>query len=376
MSTKKRHPVPVIKHPAYECALELAYTHINRAEPGTLVLIVGMSGAGKNTLLQELERRVLARNPLIEEGEMPIVKLVAVNANNAFYGSKDATSRLVDALADPFSATNKGELLAPFGIRSSYSTHRTVPEAALRRTGIRLLRARRTRFLFVDEADMMCVIKKGDRDPADHLESWRLLALESEIVVVLLATYRILTIWDRTSQFTRKMPTVHLRRYEESSESDIEDFVGILAQLCGIFGVSNKETARILSVGRSVMVATGGIFGQLLALFQRADDLAEADNRESFSLGDLRRSLPRKRQVTTLWSEITSGEARLEGSDFESVIDVARLAGSIVGGAAHSPVVRSSLECSKDDQASPAGQTATGRKKRVAKPKPRRAVRT
>jgi len=327
MSTSnKRHLVPVIAHPAFTEALERAYTHINRADPGTLLLVVGMSGAGKNTVMEELERRITKRHPALHDGDKPLVKVVAANTNNAFYASKDAASRLVDALEDPFSSTNRAELLAPFGVKSPSTSHRVVPESTLRRTATRLLGARNTRFVFVDEADMMCVIKKSGRDAADHLESWRLLALEAGVVIVLLATYRILTIWDRTSQFTRKMPTVHVRRYSDSRPEDIRDFMALVAHLCEIFQVAEAEKATILAQGRAILASTGGIFGQLLALFQRADDVAESQGRSTLTLDDLKEGLPRKHQVAKLWAEIVDGEERLQSSDFESVVDTASVA--------------------------------------------------
>jgi hypothetical protein len=180
--------------------------------------------------------------------------------------------------------------------------------------------------LILDEADMMCVIKSSGRDPADHLESWRLVALESNTVIVLLGTYRILSIWDRTSQFMRKMPTVPVRRYDENSEDDVRDFMSIVLDLCENFKVDEEQKELILAKGKSLMYSTGGIFGQLLALFERADQRAEASGRETLGLEDIRRELPRKRQIQKLWDEIAEGELRLESVDFEDVADVAKAA--------------------------------------------------
>jgi len=331
-TSNKRHVVPVIAHPAFTEALELAYTHVSRADAGTLMLLVGMSGAGKNTVAEELERRLSTRPPALREGDKPLVKLLAVNTNNSFYSSKDSMSRLVDALEDPFRSTDRGQLLAPFGVKTHVTSHRAVPESTLRRTATRLLVARNTRYLLVDEADMMCVIKRSGRDAADHLENWRLLALETGVVIVLLATYRILTIWDRTSQFTRKMPTVHVRRYARDTEDDIRDFVGVLNQLCEIFRIEADSIQPILAQAAAILAASGGIFGQLLALFQRADDIAEAAGRASLNVDDLRASLPRKHQVDKLWAEIVDGEARLQSSDFESVCNAAKLASTLARG--------------------------------------------
>jgi hypothetical protein len=331
-TSNKRHVVPVIAHPAFTEALELAYTHVSRADAGTLMLLVGMSGAGKNTVAEELERRLSTRHPALREGDKPLVKLLAVNTNNSFYSSKDSMSRLVDALEDPFRSTDRGQLLAPFGVKTHVTSHRAVPESTLRRTATRLLVARNTRYLLVDEADMMCVIKRSGRDAADHLENWRLLALETGVVIVLLATYRILTIWDRTSQFTRKMPTVHVRRYARDTEDDIRDFVGVLNQLCEIFRIEADSIQPILAQAAAILAASGGIFGQLLALFQRADDIAEAAGRASLNVDDLRASLPRKHQVDKLWAEIVDGEARLQSSDFESVCNAAKLASTLARG--------------------------------------------
>jgi hypothetical protein len=322
----KRYPTPLIEHTAYNEALELAHTHLSRADPGTLLLVVGMSGAGKNTLSEEIERRLVAKNPQLRAGEKPVVKLIAINAENSYYSSKDAASRLVDVLDDPFRSTKRDELLKKFGLKTAATSHRSVPETILRRSATRLLEAKNTQWLILDEADMMCVIKSSGRDAADHLESWRLVALESKTVIVLLGTYRILTIWDRTSQFTRKMPTVHVRRYDAANTEDVNDFQSLVSQMCEYFKVSEEETAKILAQGRALIYATGGIFGQLLALFERADEHAESRKRPSITLEDVRHALPRKKQISKLWEEIADGEHRLESADFEDVAAIAAVA--------------------------------------------------
>lgn len=320
---ERRFPVPEILHTKYKDALEVAYTHINYAEPGTMVLIIGMSGSGKGTIANKIKGRLLDANPEVSEWNRPIIEIVAKNAENSYYSSKDTASRLLNLLKDPFHSIDRQEVLAEVGIRAGPVSHRAVPEGTIRQQLHRLLRAKNVKYIIVDEADMMCVSKKSGRDEADHLESWRVLALDSEAIVIFLAGFRMLRIWDRTSQFTRKMPTVHVARYSLGSDEDIEGFVSLLQQLNEIHQVGESESSRILKNAAALMTATGGIFGQLKALYERADDHANANGRESLSLNDVVYALPKKKQVKRLWEEIVTGEEALGSVDLE---DLTRMA--------------------------------------------------
>jgi hypothetical protein len=319
----RRFPVPEILHTKYKDALEVAYTHINYAEPGTMVLIIGMSGSGKGTLASKIKSRLLDANPKVSEWNRPIIEIVAKNAENSYYSSKDTASRLLNLLKDPFHSVDRQEVLAEVGVRVVPTSHRAVPESTIRQQVHRLLIAKNVRYIIVDEADMMCVSKKSGRDEADHLESWRVLALDSHAIVIFLAGFRMLRIWDRTSQFTRKMPTVHVARYSLGSDEDIEGFVALIQQMNELHQVGESESNRILKHAAALMTATGGIFGQLKALYQRADDHANAKGRGSLSLNDIVYALPKKKQVKRLWEEIASGEEALSSVDLE---DLTRMA--------------------------------------------------
>jgi hypothetical protein len=308
---KHRYPIPIIMHTKYEDALEISYTHISYAEPGTMVLIIGMSGSGKGTLACEIKGRLLKSNPTVTKWNQPILEMVSKDADNSYYSSKDTASRLLNILKDPFHSVEREDVLAEVGITAGPVSHRAVPESTIRQQVHRLLTGKGVKYLFVDEADMMCVSKRSGRDEADHLESWRLLALDAGIVVVFLAGYRMLRIWDRTSQFTRKMPTVHVTRYTLGSDDDIESFIALIEQMNEIHHVAAKEAKRILGHAAAIMRATGGIFGQLKGLYERADDHAAAKGRKSIELCDIEYALPKKKQIKRLWDEIDYGDEAL-----------------------------------------------------------------
>ena len=316
---KRRYPIPVIMHTNYQDALEVSYTHISYAEPGTMVLIIGMSGSGKGTLANEIKNRLLKVNPAVTEWNQPILEIISNNPENAYYSSKDIASRLLNILRDPFHSVEREDVLAEVGIAAKPASHRAVPESTLRQQVQRLLIGKSVKYIFVDEADMMCVSKKSGRDEADHLESWRLLALDAGVVVVFLAGYRMLRIWDRTSQFTRKMPTVHVSRYRIGSDEDIESFVALIQQMNEIHRVEEKESARILGHAAAIMTATGGIFGQLKGLYQRADDHAIAKCRSSIELCNIIYALTKRKQVKRLYEEIALGEEALDTVGLEEL---------------------------------------------------------
>jgi hypothetical protein len=313
-----------VEHTKYIEALELAYAHVSYAEPGTMVLIVGMSGAGKGYIANEIKARLSAGISTAGNWEMPILELISRNADNSFYSSKDTASRLLNELRDPFHSEDRGRVLDELGIKSGPTSHRTMSESSIRQKVHRLLKGRAVRYIFVDEADMMCVAKKSGRDEADHLEGWRLLALDAGVVVVFLAGYRMLRIWDRTSQFTRKMPTVHVAPYRVESDEDVEDFVALIQEMNDFHQVSKQQSARIIGHAAAIIAATGGIFGQLKGLYERADDRALSKGKPALELSDIVFALPKRRQVSRLWEEVALGESALESIELDELERLAK----------------------------------------------------
>ncbi len=289
-----------------------------------MVLIVGMSGAGKGYIANEIKARLSAGISTAGNWEMPILELISRNADNSFYSSKDTASRLLNELRDPFHSEDRRRVLDELGIKSGPTSHRTMSESSIRQKVHRLLKGRAVRYIFVDEADMMCVAKKSGRDEADHLEGWRLLALDAGVVVVFLAGYRMLRIWDRTSQFTRKMPTVHVSPYRLDSDQDVEGFVSLIQDMNDFHHVSKKQSAQIVGHAAAIIAATGGVFGQLKGLYERADDHALAAGKRTLEFSDILFALPKRKQISRLWDEIAFGESALESIELRELEQLAR----------------------------------------------------
>ena len=138
------------------------------------------------------------------------------------------------------------------------------------------------------------------------------------------------------------------------------------------------------------MTATGGIFGQLKALYQRADDHANAKGRMAISLSDIIYALPKKRQVTRLWEEIAVGEAALGTVGLEELarlavtarerekakINAAAPSKSAAGATSKAETGSWSAAADSDDGDASDPIKQPGRKRRRPKPKARRPVRT
>lgn len=310
-----------LEHAHFQAWNREAQVCITHASKGTLIFVVGPSGAGKSTLRAHLERTSYRTDDHTSRNQIPLVSVLAANAESGYFSSKDFYSRLLDQVGDPFrrvgvsTGTQQAKAMTPeqltfLGEEFWSSIRVPMTETKIRRAFEYLAIAVHLQAIFVDEAHSMC-LTHINRSPSDHLESLKILAEKLGIIIFLFGTYDLLEIWNHSAQLNRRCRLIHLRRYDEDIEEDRNAFFAVLRMYSKAVGFEEPRTLD--RHAKDVLVWTLGVFGEVDGLFERAKLAALSRGRHLLRWQDIEAAKYTPVQMERLKREIDIGEARIRG---------------------------------------------------------------
>lgn len=225
----------VVSHANLANAVNKALTAVSRACGPKIVMVAGPTGVGKTTQARYLYKKLTEayRQDMEEDpGMVPVIGFNAIPPNGNCFNWKDFYIRLLERHGDilldrkmlvPRQRELFPELSAPPPIQRSTTE-------ALRRAAERCMKHRKTKVLIIDEAHHILMAK----DPARlefQFEILKSLTIESEVIIVLVGTYRLLDIRDQSGQLVRRSEIVHFPRYNLLTEGDADNFASTLHYL-------------------------------------------------------------------------------------------------------------------------------------------------
>lgn len=302
-----------ISHRNWTYALTDAFEAMWAASPGEVICITGPSRAGKSKLITELTGLVVGPE-IRDDGNMPVVSVMASNCSvNGAFSTKAFTVRALTAVKHPF-----------FGIMDDSEDWNTGAikkverntEGVLRPALEQALRARNTRYMFVDETQHALYARGGDKDGAAILDSWKCLAAEAGIILVLVGAYPLLRIINLCPHLLGRKSQIHLPRYLPVRE-DLMAFEQILESYSEFVRLP-REIDSLRNWNELLYTGALGVIGHLEAWLRRA--LARAASRGSDVLSEkhLLDTMTRRDELKVLATEIEEGEAALEsGNGFD-----------------------------------------------------------
>jgi energy-coupling factor transporter ATP-binding protein EcfA2 len=310
-----------LEHAHFQAWNREAQVCITHASKGTLIFVVGPSGAGKSTLRTHLERTAYRIDNNSSRNQIPLVSVLAANAESGYFSSKDFHSRLLDQVGDPFrrigilagsqqAKAMTPEQLAFLGEEFWSSIRVPMTETKIRRAFEYLAKAVHVQAIFVDEAQSMC-LTHVNRSPSDHLENLKILAEKLEIIIFLFGTYDLLEIWNHSAQLNRRCRLIHLRRYDEGIEEDREAFFAVLHMYAK--ALKFEEPRTLGQRAGDILTWTYGVFGEVDGLFERAKLAALSQGRDFLCWQDIEAAKYTPVQMERLRHEIEGGEARIRG---------------------------------------------------------------
>jgi len=301
-----------LPHKKWVDALNKTTTFATFAEPGSLVLLIGPTGAGKSRLLDDLIGR-LAGSPLQwPTGKIPVARVSLVNDVQGFFHSKDFYLRCLSAVQHPYYSLPREDIpvecretlwLEKLRLKYSESHLRLALEHAMQHRG--------TRYFFIDEIDALLRVPSRQRS-IDHLDSLRGLAKLTGAIFVLAGTYLALEIWNRSAQLNRLTFDVHLGRYIVSSDDDLIEFERVLDALSQV--VPLRPGASLRDWNDVIYEGTLGVMGEIVRLLLASLALMEHEGASVLSREIIEKAIMQRQKLDTLIREIRSGELTLLGN--------------------------------------------------------------
>lgn len=297
-----------ISHRNWVNALSESFALLSVADPGDVISITGPSRAGKSRLIVELEKLLVGGERAQEPGKMPVVIVEAVNAGpNGMFSTKSLIQSMLDAVEHPILALNGEDGIG--SLRADKLNRAT--EAELRRALGRAFINRGTRYLFIDEAQHARYASRNSQAPYAVMDSWKCLAQNAGLVLVVVGAYPILNILQNSPHMLGRKQQVHLPRYC-SEKDDLREFVKIIKvyekELTSILGSDGlSQHALFLHEG------TCGCIGLLKKWLKSAATLAWVQESQ-LDIDMLEKTRHSDADLTEISREILEGEALLFAS--------------------------------------------------------------
>lgn len=311
----------LIDHSLLSIAFDKSMAALGSSSGPRVVTITGPTGVGKTTLARRIYRQLMRNYETEVAADPSMVPVLGINAippNGTSFNWKDFYFRLLekngDVLLDhklnlPRQGHMFPELLFP--PPSEGATADT-----LRRALEKCIRKRGTKFLIVDEGHHLLMVKDDGRLEY-QFESLKSLTIETDVIIVLVGTYRLLDIRQHSGQLVRRSEVVPLSRYDFRKEEDKKSFASALATLQ--IKMPLEEQPNLVPDVEYFYLKTGGCIGILKDWLTRCLEQAIIENRKTVDTEFTSRFALDNKGLSTIIEEALAGEAKLADVSLDSI---------------------------------------------------------
>jgi energy-coupling factor transporter ATP-binding protein EcfA2 len=248
-----------IDHREYRKAREALLTYATFSEQGTILLLIGPSRAGKTRLARKV------RTLLVDDQFDPAYRFSAwaeaVNPDRGRFSLKHLTLRLLTEMDHPI--YRETDLLEAGKV---YIPRRDATEPKLRLALEEAMRARRTRYLFLDEAHHV-VQTNTPAHARNYLNSLKSLGNSTGVISIWISGYPIFDYGFSNTHLNGRIRIIHMRRYSDSPE-DMDEFCAVLQALEAELPM--KPGWSLLDAAWLLRKHTSGCIGNMMAWSQAA----------------------------------------------------------------------------------------------------------
>jgi hypothetical protein len=294
-----------VNHRNWRNAVAESFSLLTVVDPGDVVCITGPSRVGKTRLIKEVIQLLCGTIDFDKTGILPAVIVDADNtATNGTFSTKAFTIRMLEATRHPIFSYLDDRL----GTSIDLQKIDRATESNLRGTLERALRLRKTRYLFIDEAQHARYVTKNAQGAYAVMDSWKCLARNANVVLVVVGAYPILEILRNSPHLLGRKNQIHLPRYHATQE-DLSEFSRILLSYDPFVDLEPRFTS-LLDQLELLYNGSFGCIGLLRKWLVKVSALARARGRQ-ISVDLLKETREAHADMESIATEILNGERYL-----------------------------------------------------------------
>lgn len=309
-----------VNHAIQNNAFDRAVASLRSAAGPKVMVITGPTGVGKTTLGRGLFRRVQrmhAEEAHIDKSIIPIIGVNAAPPIGTSFNWRDFYARILqgnkDILLDQkISLTGQSEMFA----NASHKAIEGSDADTLRRSLESSIAHRKTRYLFIDEAHHILMVKDPNRLEF-QFEMLKSLTIESDVTIVLMGTYDLLDIRDYSGQLVRRSEILHMGRYDSRDQHHRQQFISALQSLLSLMPLKirpdlSKDTDYFFT-------KSAGCIGILKEWLTRTYGHALDAGMDTFDTDYADKYALDNKGLKTIVEEALIGEAKMQDVSYEEI---------------------------------------------------------
>lgn len=274
---------------------------INAAQPGEVICLTGPSRVGKSNIFKDTKNRL--QGDAFDDDTHSVVYVDARNSGTqGSFSTKGFALACLDAIDHPVYSL-KGrtpettEIVLRRRVRAVESELSQLFEVALTQRNVKIFA--------IDEVHHIAYARGGMAIPSAILDSFKCLAENTGVILVLIGAYPILNVLKLNPHMIGRLQMVHFERYR-GTVSDIAEFNAILRAYSSLIPLRHEDD--LLRQNEFIYSETFGCVGLLSIWLRRAVATMETQGRDVLQIEHLVDTRMPEQLKDVLVKEIKEGE--------------------------------------------------------------------
>ena len=299
----------VVPHTSFETTCSGLEAAILAALPGSVIFLVGVSGAGKTWARHTVARRLFGDPDTWPRGKIPYVEVMSLLADRGYFSSKDLAISLHAQINAPridwlYKDPNRNSL--PFRrfehevaeISKAWRKERQPKnEREAWREAIDCGRSRGIKVFAIEHASLMAQ-NRVNGSAVQHTLNLMSVATEMGASIILTTTPEGHALWSKYPEINTRAAHIYINPYRLEIADELKNFATLVKHLS--YGREFEPKDLPLLVLSAMAEATQTTPGGIRNIFRRAGQLANAQGKSTIDLRTLKSAFPPQRDVSNI----------------------------------------------------------------------------